>query len=71
MTTITSPLTASTPGASGLPGPRRAGFDEWAQQVRDAARAADPQGFSLKDFHTRALALGGLPLDVLRSAVLA
>lgn len=40
-------------------------------ELRDAARAADPQGFSLKDFHTRALALGGLPLDVLRSAVLA
>ncbi|WP_257477475.1 quinolinate synthase NadA [Acidipropionibacterium jensenii] len=41
MTTITSPLTDSAPGASGLPGPRREGFDEWAQQVRDAARAAD------------------------------
>ncbi|WP_084648281.1 DUF885 domain-containing protein [Acidipropionibacterium thoenii] len=40
-------------------------------ELRDAARAADPEGFSLKDFHTRALALGGLPLDVLRSAVLA
>lgn len=39
-------------------------------QLRDAARAADPQGFDLKDFHTRALALGGLPLDVLRSAML-
>lgn len=39
-------------------------------ELRDAARAADPDGFSLKDFHTRALALGGLPLDVLRSAIL-
>jgi len=38
-------------------------------QLRDAARAADPD-LSLKDFHTRALALGGLPLDVLRSAIL-
>lgn len=39
-------------------------------ELREAARAADPQGFSLKDFHTRALNLGGLPLDVLRRAVL-
>ncbi len=39
-------------------------------ELRDAVRAADPEGFSLKDFHTRALALGGLPLDVLRRAVL-
>ncbi|AXE37814.1 DUF885 domain-containing protein [Acidipropionibacterium virtanenii] len=38
-------------------------------ELRDAVRAADP-GFNLKDFHTRALALGGLPLDVLRSAIL-
>lgn len=38
-------------------------------ELRDAARAADPQGFDLKDFHTRALALGGLPLDVLRTAI--
>lgn len=39
-------------------------------ELREAARAADPQGFSLKGFHTRALNLGGLPLDVLRRAVL-
>lgn len=39
-------------------------------ELRDAARAADPEGFSLKGFHTRALNLGGLPLDVLRRAVL-
>lgn len=39
-------------------------------ELRDAARAADPEGFSLKDFHTRALRMGALPLDVLRRALL-
>ncbi|MDU1524111.1 MAG: hypothetical protein E6901_05950 [Cutibacterium granulosum] len=28
-----------------------------------------PDGFSLKDFHTRALALGSLPLDLLHDTV--
>lgn len=40
-------------------------------ELRDAARAKDPQHFSLKEFHDRALAMGSLPLDVLRRAVLA
>ena len=38
------------------------------QQLRDEAQA---RGTSLKEFHSRALDLGGLPLDVLRSAVAA
>ncbi|MGP4053222.1 DUF885 domain-containing protein [Mycobacterium sp. 4D054] len=38
------------------------------QQLRDDAVA---RGVSLKEFHSRALDLGGLPLEVLRSAVLA
>jgi uncharacterized protein (DUF885 family) len=37
------------------------------QQLRDEMRA---RGLSLKEFHGRALDLGGLPLDVLRSALL-
>jgi uncharacterized protein (DUF885 family) len=37
------------------------------QQVRDEMLA---RGLSLKEFHSRALDLGGLPLDVLRSALL-
>ena len=36
------------------------------QQLRDESLA---RGVSLKDFHSRALDLGGLPLDVLRSAL--
>ncbi|MDG4669046.1 DUF885 domain-containing protein [Mycobacterium sp. 236(2023)] len=36
------------------------------QQLRDETLA---RGVSLKDFHSRALDLGGLPLDVLRSAL--
>ena len=36
------------------------------QQLRDDALAG---GLSLKDFHSRALDLGGLPLEVLRSAL--
>ena len=35
------------------------------------AEAKDGDAFSLKDFHTKALNLGSLPLSVLRSAVLA
>ena len=38
------------------------------QQLREQAQT---QGISLKEFHSRALDLGGLPLDVLRSAVAA
>jgi uncharacterized protein (DUF885 family) len=37
------------------------------QQVRDEMRG---RGLSLKEFHSRALDLGGLPLEVLRSALL-
>jgi uncharacterized protein (DUF885 family) len=37
------------------------------QQLRDEMLG---RGLSLKDFHSRALDLGGLPLDVLRSALL-
>ena len=42
------------------------------QQLRDDARSqAEARGetFSLKDFHTRALAIGSVPLDVLRAAL--
>jgi uncharacterized protein (DUF885 family) len=38
------------------------------QQLRDEMLG---RGLSLRDFHSRALDLGGLPLDVLRSALLA
>ncbi len=38
------------------------------QQLRDETLS---RGISLKDFHSRALDLGGLPLDVLRTAVAA
>jgi uncharacterized protein (DUF885 family) len=37
------------------------------QQLRDEALG---RGWSLKEFHSRALDLGGLPLGVLRSALL-
>lgn len=36
------------------------------QQLRDSTLA---RGVSLKDFHSQALDLGGLPLEVLRSAI--
>ena len=41
----------------------------WEQLRSDAAGAARARGeeFSLRDFHTRALALGSVPLDVLRA----
>lgn len=39
-------------------------------QLRAAAQARGPQAFDLRDFHARALDLGGLGLDALRSAVL-
>ena len=41
------------------------------EQLRAESAAAAGDAFSLKDFHTRALNLGSLPLDVLRDAVLA
>ena len=45
----------------------------WEQIRADAAAAARARGeeFSLKAFHSKALNLGSLPLDVLREAVLA
>jgi len=41
----------------------------WEEMRADAAAAARARGeeFSLRDFHSRALALGSLPLDVLRA----
>ncbi len=41
------------------------------EQIRAEAAAQAGDSFSLKDFHTEALNLGSLPLDVLREAVLA
>ena len=43
----------------------------WEQIRADAAAAARAWGeeFSLKDFHSKALNLGSLPLDVLRGAL--
>ena len=41
------------------------------EQIRAEAEAKDGDAFSLKDFHTKALNLGSLPLSVLRNAVLA
>ena len=40
-------------------------------QLRDDAKAAAGAGFDLKEFHRAALDVGSLPLEVLRSAVLA
>ena len=40
------------------------------EQIRAEAAAQAGDAFSLKDFHTEALNLGSLPLDVLREAVL-
>ncbi len=44
----------------------------WEQIRSDAAAAAQARGeeFSLKDFHTRALNIGSVPMDVLRRALL-
>ena len=44
----------------------------WQELRRDAAAAAAERGetFSVRDFHARALAVGSLPLPVLRAAVL-
>ncbi|MCK2027376.1 DUF885 domain-containing protein [Microbacterium sp. SSW1-47] len=40
------------------------------EQVRDAVEQAECDAFSFKDFHKRALDLGGVGLDTLRSALL-
>ena len=41
------------------------------EQLRDDARRREGDGFDIRDFHSRALGLGGLGLDTLRSALLA
>lgn len=50
----------------------RVGQRIWEEMRRDSQRQAVVRGeeFTLKDFHTRALNLGALPLDVLRSQLL-
>ena len=40
------------------------------EQVRDGVRAAEGDAFSFKDFHKRALDMGGVGLDTLRTALL-
>lgn len=40
------------------------------EQVRDGVRAAEGKSFSFKDFHKRALDIGGVGLDTLRTALL-
>lgn len=40
------------------------------EQVRDGVRAAEGEAFSFKAFHKRALDLGGVGLDTLRTALL-
>jgi uncharacterized protein (DUF885 family) len=39
-------------------------------QLRDEVQQREGESFSLKDFHRRALDLGGVGLDTLREAVL-
>ncbi|MDO5067010.1 MAG: DUF885 domain-containing protein [Propionibacteriaceae bacterium] len=39
------------------------------EQIRDDAARRGGEGFDLKDFHDRALAVGSLPLDVLREVL--
>ncbi|WP_119697868.1 DUF885 domain-containing protein [Microbacterium halotolerans] len=39
------------------------------EQIRDETRAAEGERFSLRDFHRRALDLGGVGLDTLRAAL--
>ncbi|MFU8854414.1 DUF885 domain-containing protein [Micromonospora sp. SL1-18] len=56
----------------GLPGQApsyKLGERAWLQ-LRDDARAQEGADFDLKDFHRRALDIGGVGLDVLRAAVL-
>lgn len=40
------------------------------EEIRDATQAAEGENFSLKDFHRRALDVGGVGLDTLREALL-
>lgn len=40
------------------------------EELRDEVSRREGSGFSLRDFHSRALAIGGVGLDTLRSAVL-
>ncbi|MBT2494124.1 DUF885 domain-containing protein [Microbacterium sp. ISL-59] len=40
------------------------------EQVRDGVRASEGDAFSFKDFHKRALDIGGVGLDTLRTALL-
>ncbi|WP_223624870.1 DUF885 domain-containing protein [Microbacterium sp. EST19A] len=40
------------------------------EQIRDAVRAAEGESFSFKDFHKRALDMGGVGLDTLRNSLL-
>ncbi|WP_341945410.1 DUF885 domain-containing protein [Microbacterium sp. LWH11-1.2] len=40
------------------------------EQVRDAVREAEGESFSFKEFHKRALDMGGVGLDTLRSSLL-
>lgn len=40
------------------------------EEIRDAAQSRDGSAFSFKDFHKRALDIGGVGLDTLRSALL-
>ena len=39
------------------------------EQIRDDANRRSGQDFDLRDFHDRALAVGSLPLDVLREVL--
>ncbi|WP_314094143.1 DUF885 family protein [Microbacterium foliorum] len=41
------------------------------EQVRDAYQAERGSGFDVKEFHKRALDMGGVGLDTLRTALLA
>jgi len=40
------------------------------EELRDSCRAAEGADFSIRDFHSRALAIGGVGLDTLRAALL-
>ncbi len=40
------------------------------EQIRDAAQTRDAAGFSFKDFHNKALDIGGVGLDTLRATLL-
>ena len=40
------------------------------EQIRDAAQTRDGSAFSFKDFHKRALDLGGVGLDTLKGELL-